>query len=270
MLQVVIPAFNEEARLPRTLRALRSHLLAARGVPGGPGSVVEVIVVDNASTDATAVVARREDTPALRVRVIRCDTPGKGAAVRAGVAATTAQAVAYMDADGATAFEALADGMRLLEAGVDVAVGSRALAQSVTEARHSRLRGWGARLYRGCASTVVEGIIDTQCGLKVMRGDVARALFADLTTDGFSFDVELLGRALRQDRRVAEFPVTWVDVPGSTFDPVRHGVSSFVEVAQIAWRLRAVTPPPTPFPVPAQRRRAALLPEVAGIETVGP
>ena len=137
---------------------------------------------------------------------------------------------------------------------VDIAVGSLAMTDSVTQARHSRLRAWGAALYRRCTAKVVPGVRDTQCGFKVMRGDVARDLLAACVSDGFSFDVELLGRAHRTRRVVVEFPVTWSDVPGSTFDPVRHGVSSFTEIAQIAWRLRTVAP----APVPLQRLRPVL------------
>lgn len=262
MLQVIVPAFNEEARLPHTLRTLRSYVLSAQALPG----LVEVIVVDNASTDATAAVALAEDSPAMRVHVVHCSTPGKGAAVRAGIAASTAEVVAYMDADGATGFEAIPVGLELVAAGADIAVGSRAMTDSVTQARHSRLRAWGAALYRRCTAKVVPGVRDTQCGFKVMRGDVARDLFAACVSDGFSFDVELLGRAHRTRRVVVEFPVTWSDVPGSTFDPVRHGVSSFTEIAQIAWRLRTVAP----APVPLQRVRPVLpAPSVAPVTAEG-
>lgn len=250
MLQVIVPAYNEEARLPHTLRALRGYLLSATEFP----STVEVIVVDNASTDRTAEVARREDSPVMRVHVISCETPGKGAAVRAGLLSSTATSVAYMDADGATGFDALRTGLLLLDAGADVAVGSRAVPGSSTAARHSPLREWGAALYRRFTNAVVEGIHDTQCGLKVMRGDVARDLIAQCTTNGFSFDVELLARARRARASLIEFPVSWVDVPGSTFDPVRHGLWSFLEVAQIARRVRSV--PAQPQPVPLRRSLA--------------
>jgi dolichyl-phosphate beta-glucosyltransferase len=261
VLQVIVPAYNEEARLPQTLRALRSYVLAATELP----DIVEVIVVDNASTDATSEVARREDSPVMRVRVMRCETPGKGAAVRAGIAASTASSVGYMDADGATAFDALATGLALLEAGADVAAGSRAVPGSVTAERHSRVREWGAALYRRFTAAVVSGINDTQCGLKVMRGDVARELMAQCVTDGFSFDVELLARARHARASIIEFPVTWVDVPGSTFDPVRHGLSSFVEVAQIA-RLVRSTPAQ---PVPLRRLSAVPAEPLMAVESAG-
>ena len=168
---------------------------------------------------------------------MRCDQPGKGAAVREGIRRTTADVVGFMDADGATHLGALADGVRLVESGADVAVGSRAVPGSVTTERHSGARVLGARLYRRCTSVIAPGIADTQCGFKVFRGDLARDVFAGLRSTGFSFDVEVLGLAQRLGARIVEFPVTWDDVPGSTFHPFRHGASAFWELGVIARRL---------------------------------
>jgi dolichyl-phosphate beta-glucosyltransferase len=241
-MQLIIPAFNEERRLPGTLRALRAYVLAASEGVGA----VDVIVVDNASTDATAETARSFDSAAMPVRVIHCGRHGKGAAVRAGIAATTGDRVAFMDADGATHLDALVVAGKLLDDGVDVAIGSRALDASITIERHSKLREVGASAYRSLTRTVARGIADTQCGFKVMRGDLAREVFAATRCDGFSFDVEVIGRFQRRGARVEEFPVVWVDVPGSTFVPARHGLASFAELGAIGWRLRGVQESSTP------------------------
>jgi glycosyltransferase involved in cell wall biosynthesis len=232
-MQLVIPAYNEAGRLPRTLAALRRHV-AAEPVRGG----LEVIVVDNASTDGTALAAAQADTRVLPVRVLYCAQRGKGAAVQAGVAATDDLIVGFMDADGATDLAALGTALRLLEGGADLAIGSRGVVGSLTNERHSAVRALGARGYRRLARALVPDIHDTQCGFKLMRGDLARSVFAQTQTRGFSFDVEVLARALRTGARLAEFPVSWVDVPGSTFHPVRHGVNSFAALAAIKWRLR--------------------------------
>lgn len=247
MLHIVIPAFNEEHRLPRTLRELRRHVTAHRGALGR----VEVLVVDNASTDATAEVARSADSPAMPVRVVRCEQRGKGAAVRAGLLATDAEWVCFMDADGATSLDALERSWQRLMLGADVVIGSRGLEESTVEARHCLTRSKGALAYRRIARRLLPGISDTQCGFKVFRGDLVREVVADLRATGFSFDVELLVRLRAAGARIQELPVTWVDVPGSTFVPARHGAAAFAELAGIAWRTR---PAHAARPAAARRR----------------
>lgn len=234
-MQLIIPAYNEENRLPATLRALRAHALSTSRMPSPP---LEVIVVDNGSTDRTAEVARALDSRLMPIRVLRCEQRGKGAAVRAGICATTADVVGFMDADGATGLDAFEDAAVLLDAGADVVIGSRGLEDSQTEARHNRLRHVGAAAYRRSAALLVPGVRDTQCGFKILRGELARDVFASCSTDGFSFDVEVLARCQALGSRIEELAVSWVDVPGSTFSPLRHGLRSFSELVAIGWRVR--------------------------------
>lgn len=257
MLHIVIPAYNEERRLPRTLRDLRRYVGERRAVLGR----VEVLVVDNASTDRTAEIAHEADSAALPVRVIRCAERGKGAAVRAGLLATgDADLVCFMDADGATGLDALEEAWRRIALGADAVIGSRALAESDTASRHCRTRSAGAACYRRIAGRLVRGIADTQCGFKVFRGDLAREVAASLRARGFSFDVELLVRMRAAGARIEEIPVTWVDVPGSTFVPARHGAGAFAELAAIAWRTRGMAPEPALRTVATVRRTSRPLP----------
>lgn len=85
---------------------------------------------------------------------------------------------------------------------------------------------------------MVHGVSDTQCGFKILSGDLARDVFAACSTNGFSFDVELLARCQALGSRIEEIAVNWVDVPGSTFSPLRHGLRSFAELVAINWRVR--------------------------------
>lgn len=239
-LQLVIPAYNESARLPRTLELLRHRAVSG---PSGLARCMETIVVDNASTDGTIEVARAADSPELPVTVLRCDRRGKGAAVAVGVAASDADFVAFMDADGATSLDALDRAWASLAAGADVAIGSRAHPDSVVSARHRAVRGLGAAVYRAVAARLVSGISDTQCGFKMMRGELARGVFRDVRATGFSFDVELLARLRERGADIVELPVVWSDVPGSTFHPARHGAAAFAELAGIYWRTRPESRP---------------------------
>jgi glycosyltransferase involved in cell wall biosynthesis len=254
-MQIIVPARNEERRLPQTLTALRNRLVEDRAAGLSTGDI-EVIVVDNASTDATRHVAESASSPDLPVWVTTCAQPGKGAAVRHGMLRSTHDVVAFMDADGATDLSALRVAMSAVESGADIAVGSRAVTGSQTWARHSRLRAHGATAFRRLSRNLVPGINDTQCGFKVLRGDLARQLFAEVRTDGFSFDVELLARALSRGALVVEFPVVWHDVPGSTFVPARHGGAAFWELFMISWYVRTLRPEPRtaarglPLPIP--------------------
>ena len=140
----------------------------------------------------------------MPVRVVYCAVRGKGAAVRAGISVTDADVVGFMDADGATSLNALTAAMHVIEAGAHVAVASRAVPESITWERHSRVRAMGASAYRRLTRTMVPGVFDTQCGFKLFRGDLAREVFSATRTRGFSFDVEVLARCAASGGRLVE------------------------------------------------------------------
>jgi glycosyltransferase involved in cell wall biosynthesis len=232
-LEIVIPARNEERRLPAGLAELEAALAA---LPFDVG----VLVVDSASSDGTgAVVRSHAATSAVPVRLLRCDRPGKGAAVRAGLLATTAPYVGFCDADMATDPAAIAVAVRLLQAGNPVILGCRSHPGSVVEDRHTVIRKAGAAVFRAATQVVVPGIGDTQCGFKFFYGPTARAAAASLRLTGFAFDVELIARCVRLGAAPIEIPVRWRDVSGSTFSIWRHSASSFAGLAVAWWVLRA-------------------------------
>ena len=241
-IEIVVPARNEARRLPDGLDAL-CRKAAALTVPAG------ILVVDSASTDATGDVVRQWPAGPVPVRLLRCDRPGKGLAVRTGLLATSAPFVGFCDADMATDLAALDVAIGLLAAGNPLVVGSRGLPASVVENRHSAVRRAGAAVFRAMARRVVPGATDTQCGFKFFSGPLARAAALRLTTPGFAFDIELIALCQRLGASLTEFPVHWRDVPGSTFSVPRHSAVALRDVASIWLNHRPGRAADTPVPV---------------------
>lgn len=229
-LEIVVPARNEAARLPAGLAAL---IAKARTLPAG----VEILVVDNASTDDTAEIVRNWPEGPIPVRLLSCERLGKGAAVRLGLLATRAPYVGFCDADMATDLSALDVATDLLRGGASMVLGSRSHPDSVVEDRHSYLRRLGAAAFRGLARISAPGVRDTQCGFKFFSGPIARSAAESLRATGFSFDIELIARCRRQGARPIEIPVTWYDRPGSTFSVWAHSGGAFWEVGVISLTL---------------------------------
>nr|SBO92525.1 glycosyl transferase, family 2 [Nonomuraea gerenzanensis] len=205
-----------------------------------------VIVVDNNSTDRTAEIVRSWPRGPVPVRLVQCATPGKGAAVRAGLLGTSAPFVGFCDADMATDLDAIDVALGLLLSGERVVIGSRAHSGSHVENRHSKVRELGAFGFRALAGVLVHGVSDTQCGFKFFDGVLARDSAARLRTPGFAFDVELLARCVERGSTVREIPVRWRDMPGSRFSPARHTLGIVLELGRIWVRLHAR---PRPAPV---------------------
>lgn len=216
---VVIPAYDEEARLGPTL-------LGALGYFRGLGQGFEVIVVDDGSRDGTSRVVTALEQGNPEIRLIRlAANHGKGYAVRAGVLNARGELVLFADADGATPWPEFARLEEAIARGADVAIGSRALHAAGTTVRRRWYRHViGRAFHRLVHLLTVRGIRDTQCGFKLFRAPVAHELFSRMRMDGFSFDVEVLLMAERQGRSVAEVPVNWVHQAGSHVDLVRDSI----------------------------------------------
>jgi len=230
-IEIVIPARNEASRLPEGLSALCEKMatLPLRAA---------ILVVDSASSDATADVVRSWPQGPVPVGLLRCERPGKGVAVRAGLLATKAPFVGFCDADMATDLAALDVVIRFLVAGHPLVIGSRAVHGSVVEERSSSLRGAGTILFRTMARWIIPGTADTQCGFKFFTGPLARTAVRSMRTAGFAFDLELLAACVRLGATVTEVPVHWRDMAGSTFSVRRHSAAVFRDLAAIWLRTR--------------------------------
>lgn len=229
-LTLVVPAFNEEKRLPVSLARI-ADWLGSRG----PGLAVEVLVVDDGSSDRTAAVA--EKTAAglgLDTRVIRLPgNRGKGAAVRAGVLEAGGDHVLVTDADLSTPIEEVE---KLLAAGAPVAIGSRAVDATLVKQRQSLFRVASGKLFNLVVRLlVVSGIRDTQCGFKLFTRNAAREVFSRASVDRFAFDVEALLLARRLGYRIAEVPVLWFNSPDT-----RVGFGGGLEAFVALFRIRRI------------------------------
>ncbi len=228
-LSIVIPAYNEERRLPPTLERVRQYL---RGRPYR----AEVIVVDNNSSDATAELAARAGATVLKET-----RRGKGAAVRTGMLAAEGEYVLFSDADLSTPIEEVEKLMSALQSGYDIAIGSRALPESnlpVRQPWYRELVGRAGNLL--VRLMAVHGIADTQCGFKLFPRAVARRLFGAQRLTGIAFDMEILFLAQRLGLKIAEVPVTWIDNPDTRISRVRDSADAIKDLIRIriTWLLR--------------------------------
>jgi len=221
-LSVVVPALNEEERLPRTLERIASYL-------GGRGGGYEVLVVDDGSRDRTAERAAAAGAAVLRNEANR----GKGFAVRRGMLAARGARRLMTDADLSTPIEELERLCALMDDGHDVVVGSRALPGARIEVRQPWYRENTGRLFNlFVRALAVPGVKDTQCGFKLFSAAAARDVFSAARLDGFSFDVEALYLARRKGYRIAEVPVVWRNDAASRVSLVR-GFLAFPDLVRI-------------------------------------
>jgi glycosyltransferase involved in cell wall biosynthesis len=230
-LTVIIPAYQEAARIGPTLEAVLAYLRAQ------PLSF-ELIVVDDGSRDSTAEVVGvfLADVPEARLIGYQPNR-GKGYAVRAGVLASRGRQVVFLDADLSTPPEEIPAALAALEAGADLVIGSRRHPRSEIVVHQPLYRRIATAIFGGTRRLIVglRQYADTQCGFKAMRGDLARTLFARTVINRFMFDVELLYLAEKAGLTVREQPVRWTDAPGTKVRLVEGVVNMVKDLVRIRW-----------------------------------
>lgn len=231
-LSIIIPAYNESGKIRNDINIAAQFLLEQK-IKG------EIIVVNDGSRDDTAIVV--EKTPLadgiFKKLISYSPNRGKGYAVRAGMLASEGQYVMFTDTGHCTPLECALTGLALLRDDCcDIAHGSRKLPESKISRRLVWTRRRISQVFRAFVCLLFGNLsrfTDTQCGFKIYKGDFARTLYAECRTDGFSFDVEVLLRALKKGYRVCEFPIEWRSDPDSRVLPLRMARKVFSELIQI-------------------------------------
>jgi len=229
-LSVVIPAFNEERRLPSTLKQVLRYLAAQ-------AYLSEVIVVDDGSTDDTEQVVREQMTETVPLHLVKhpdAANHGKGAAVRRGLWEARGEFRLFMDADHSTTIEQVERFWPPFEDGYDIVIGSRDIdgAQiTVSQPWPKALAGDLGNLF--IRVMAVPGIHDTQAGFKMFTAACVEDVFPHLTLDRWGFDIEILAIAQRRGYRIKEIPITWTNSPES-----KVGLGAYFEVLGEVWRIR--------------------------------
>ncbi|HWQ53042.1 MAG TPA: dolichyl-phosphate beta-glucosyltransferase [Bryobacteraceae bacterium] len=228
-ISIVIPAYNEERRLPATLERIHAYL------DSGNWAFREVLVVDDGSTDKTAEVAA--SFPGTRL-LRNPGNRGKGYSVRHGMLEARAEWVLLSDADLSTPIEELDKLWQAAQAsGAQIAIGSRALDRSLVGVHQPFLREAVGRLFN-LAMRLITGLPfrDTQCGFKLFAAPIAREVFSRQTLEGFGFDVEVLVLARELGYRAIEVPVRWNDALGTKVS-ITRGLAAFLDPLRVAYNV---------------------------------
>ena len=222
-LSIIVPAYNEQVRLPDTLRRIAYYLRR------GNWSFYEVIVVDDGSTDATAQIARWFSDVRL---LSNPGNRGKGYSVRHGMREARGEWCLLSDADLSTPIGEL-EKLWIAAEGAPIAIGSRALDRSLIGTHQPGMRESAGRVFNAIMRlTTGLNISDTQCGFKLFRADVAKEVFSRQLLERFGFDAEVLFIADRLGYSIAEVPVIWNHVDGSKVG-MFTGLRAFAELAEI-------------------------------------
>lgn len=237
-LSVVIPAYNEELRLEPTLLQISDYLHEQ------PWSS-EIIVVDDGSSDRTADLAREvlSDSPVPGQVLVNEQNRGKGYTVKRGMLESTGRLALFSDADLSTPIEHAKDFMAAIEAGADVAIGSRVAPGADIEVHQPFLRETAGRMFSVVQRAILgSGISDTQCGFKMFTREAVNAVFPHQRLERWAFDAELIYIALRLGLQVVEVPVRWCNSPDTKVSAFTDGMQMVTDLWKIRTMHRHLTP----------------------------
>jgi dolichyl-phosphate beta-glucosyltransferase len=231
-LSIVIPAYEESKKIARDISEA-AGFLEAHNFTG------QIIVVDDGSRDNTAETAKNTAVPNhIQLNVIRYEKHmGKGYAVRTGMNQTSGDYVMFADSGSCVPYEDTLRGLELLKSDkCDIAHGSRKMRGCHIEKTQSLYRRICSRMFHWFVihdMKIPAEFTDTQCGFKMYKGDVARHLYGEAITDGFTFDIEIIMRAQIEGYRIKEFPIDWTCDRDSRLSPTRSSWQVLSELLRI-------------------------------------
>ena len=235
---LILPAFNEAASIAGTISEAVSYFRSA-------GLAYEIIVAaDGSDGTREKVAAIAASDPAVK-GIGHPERRGKGLGIREAVAIASGEFVGFADADNKVPIEEFGKILPRLERGVEVVIGSRALARSEIQRRQPLYRQLGGKAFRYVMRTVVglPRIMDTQCGFKFFPQVIARDLFSRQKIDGYMFDVEILCLAWRLGYAIEEVPIRWRDDGDTRLQLLRGNLQNARDLLRIRWMHRYVTRP---------------------------
>lgn len=231
-LSIIIPSYNEEKRLPKTLQSVGAYLKRQSWR-------YEVIVVSDGSQDRTAEVTRELMAQMPHLRVIdNKENHGKGYVVRQGMLEAKGKYRLFTDADNSTSIDQVEKMLPFFERGYEIVIGSRDVKGAVIATSQSRWRVLLGDIFNLIVQTIsgLWGIWDTQCGFKGFSQKAVEDIFPRLTIDRWAFDVEILAAAKKLKYKIKEIPVVWINDPNSKVK-LSGMVKMLSEVFQIRWNL---------------------------------
>jgi len=225
---VVIPAKDEELRLPQFLTTLLAYCQKS-------SLQYEIIVVDDGSTDKTDLVVLNFQKSFPQLKLLKLDrNHGKGFAVKQGLLAAQGHVALFMDADGSTPATEIEKNLNFFQEGYDIVIGSRVLTSSASEVKallHRKSIGW---VFNFLVSTfLIKGIKDTQCGFKMFRRSIIAPLWEKAQVQGFGFDLEILFLAQQINYKIKEVAVNWEHVENSKVDLIKDSWRMLINIFQI-------------------------------------
>ena len=225
---IVIPAYNEGARLEKTLQKVIAHIAREHWD-------AEVVVVDDGSRDETTQIVRSYMQTHRHLKLLENQVNrGKGFSVRNGMLHARGEILLFTDADLSAPIEEASKLFAAIQNGADVAIGSRWLKSEMQTRKQPFYRQMGGRLFNLTLRTVLGlNFKDTQCGFKAFTYRAANTVFSMQKIERWGFDPEILYLANRSGMKVAEVPVEWAHSPGTRLHPFRDGIRMFADILKV-------------------------------------